>query len=490
MAFVDVGVAAAAAFGAEGIGTVAAGAIGSGLVGMGTGALMAGIQGKNVLNGALMGGALGAVGGGIGGSFMGGAGDVTGQIGTDIASMNAAGASSDQIAQTLMDNYGMTAAQAQAAMGQVANGTGTAAGIGTLANDAAVQGAGGAAAGAAGSAPVGASQAAVQGAKQAMTTPSSSLIPGVSNTNLLRYGLPAAAVLYGAANTGNNPGITKQSYVGQSQPVPGIMSASLSPNYKGYFQAKEGGIAKLAVGGTGEAGMTPSVTQSMYNPADVNQAQSSSLSPQTQALLNQYGINPTQAQPVLTALQSQGIGTKTAAKGGVMRYDFGGFINDVLPNPGDQIDAIQNNPVQAAIGANTPAETAIWNEITGSNYKPLTNMYGKAVTAADGGIMGYSHGGKSEYHLGSYSDGGRLLKGPGDGMSDEIPATIAHKQPARLAEGEFVVPADVVSHLGNGSTDAGAKHLYKMMDNVRKARTGHTKQGKQIKADKFLPKAK
>lgn len=91
-------------------------------------------------------------------------------------------------------------------------------------------------------------------------------------------------------------------------------------------------------------------------------------------------------------------------------------------------------------------------------------------------------------HLGGYSDGGRLLKGPGDGMSDNIPATIANKQPARLADGEFVIPADVVSHLGNGSTDAGAKQLYAMMDRIRKARTGNKKQGKQINPSKFLPK--
>lgn len=89
--------------------------------------------------------------------------------------------------------------------------------------------------------------------------------------------------------------------------------------------------------------------------------------------------------------------------------------------------------------------------------------------------------------LGSYSDGGRMLKGPGDGMSDDIPAQIGKHQPARLADGEFVVPADVVSHLGNGSTDAGAKRLYGMMDKVRQARTGNKKQGKQIKAEKYLP---
>jgi len=91
--------------------------------------------------------------------------------------------------------------------------------------------------------------------------------------------------------------------------------------------------------------------------------------------------------------------------------------------------------------------------------------------------------------LGGYSDyarGGRMLKGPGDGMSDDIPATIADRQPARLANEEFVIPADVVSHLGNGSSEAGAKQLYKMMDRVRQARTGKKKQGKQINPEKYL----
>lgn len=116
-------------------------------------------------------------------------------------------------------------------------------------------------------------------------------------------------------------------------------------------------------------------------------------------------------------------------------------------------------------------------------YNP-GNDYGGGGAA--GGLprdFAYANGG----HLGGYSDGGRMLKGPGDGMSDNIPASIGGRQPARLADGEFVVPADVVSHLGNGSTDAGAKRLYSMMDNVRKARTGHKKQGKQIKANKYLP---
>ena len=91
---------------------------------------------------------------------------------------------------------------------------------------------------------------------------------------------------------------------------------------------------------------------------------------------------------------------------------------------------------------------------------------------------------------GTYAAGGKLLKGPGDGMSDSIPAVIhgGHRpQKAALAQGEFVIPADVVSHLGNGSTDAGAKRLYSMMDKVRHARTGNHKQGKQINPERFLP---
>ena len=89
--------------------------------------------------------------------------------------------------------------------------------------------------------------------------------------------------------------------------------------------------------------------------------------------------------------------------------------------------------------------------------------------------------------LGSYSDGGQTLQGPGDGMSDSIPASIGGAQPARLADGEFVVPADVVSGIGNGSTDAGARQLYSMMDKVREARTGRTRQAPEINPRRMMP---
>jgi hypothetical protein len=115
--------------------------------------------------------------------------------------------------------------------------------------------------------------------------------------------------------------------------------------------------------------------------------------------------------------------------------------------------------------------------VTGEDVMPSERQEEKM--AAGGGVSS----------LGGYAAGGnpRLLKGPGDGMSDNIPAMIGAKQPARLADGEFVVPADVVSHLGNGSTDAGAKQLYKMMDRIRQKRTGKKKQAPQVNPARAMP---
>ena len=133
-----------------------------------------------------------------------------------------------------------------------------------------------------------------------------------------------------------------------------------------------------------------------------------------------------------------------------------------------------------------------------STYRPAILAGGGIASLASGGydrVVGdepmnpayMARGGISD--LGGYSDyarGGRMLKGPGDGMSDSIPASIAGRRPARLANEEFVVPADVVSHLGNGSSDAGAKQLYAMMDRVRKARTGRKSQGREINPRKYM----
>jgi len=115
--------------------------------------------------------------------------------------------------------------------------------------------------------------------------------------------------------------------------------------------------------------------------------------------------------------------------------------------------------------------------------------YGGSYGFNRGGMAGYAKGGLST--LGSYSDGGRLLRGPGDGVSDSIPATIGKKrQPARLADGEFVVPARIVSELGNGSTEAGARKLYAMLDRIqanRKKSIGKGKVAANSRSDKQLP---
>jgi hypothetical protein len=110
---------------------------------------------------------------------------------------------------------------------------------------------------------------------------------------------------------------------------------------------------------------------------------------------------------------------------------------------------------------------------------PYVNPDLQSAGAAEGGLMGYARGGKAMPP--------RYLRGETDGMQDKIPSNIDGVQPAKLSHGEFVIPADVVSHLGNGNSDAGAKVLYKMMDRVRQARTGNKKQGRQINPEKFTP---
>jgi hypothetical protein len=144
--------------------------------------------------------------------------------------------------------------------------------------------------------------------------------------------------------------------------------------------------------------------------------------------------------------------------------------------------------VPAAEKYNGPLNKMRYDPNTYQYNAPVNRQYTPNYSGYAG--AGYAEGGITDIDQNqNYAKGGiaGLLKGRGDGMSDSIHATIADKQPARLADGEFVVPADVVSHLGNGSTDAGAKHLYKMMDKVRHARTGSKKQGKQIAAGGYLP---
>ena len=211
------------------------------------------------------------------------------------------------------------------------------------------------------------------------------------------------------------------------------LNRNLSANYRPIRMA-DGGIASLNVGpgSVASGGVAPSTL--LQAPQDQSLTMAD-----LQGLASQYGYEL----------------PRTMADGGIAGLDH---------NPNFPMAQQQNSryavPSQMPVGA---------TDIRMGSMQP-TPM---------------ARGGSAD--LGGYSDGGRMLKGPGDGMSDSIPASIGGKQPARLADGEFVVPADVVSHLGNGSTDAGAKQLYSMMDKVRKARTGTKKQGKQINPTKYVP---
>jgi hypothetical protein len=189
-------------------------------------------------------------------------------------------------------------------------------------------------------------------------------------------------------------------------------------------------------------------------------------------------------QPTFTALtpyEAPGPEYRKAAEGGVMSLAMGGPVETM---------AAQN-----AVGANTGYPMAGINTAMYSNpmiQRPeATNVIAPSADAGVGAYTGeqkFAMGGIS--HLGDYSDGGRLLKGPGDGVSDSIPASIGNRQPARLADGEFVIPARIVSEIGNGSTEAGARKLYAMMDRVQKARrktVGKNQVARNTKAEKLLP---
>ena len=171
---------------------------------------------------------------------------------------------------------------------------------------------------------------------------------------------------------------------------------------------------------------------------------------------------------------------KTSASGQNIYQPMVGLPLFFNPNP------FQFNPTEAAkrygpTQAEIAAGQAGYSEGLGRLYQSLGTQPAIEMKAA-GGPVGYAEGG----------DVARYLRGPGDGMSDDIHAFIeggmaSENQPARLARNEFVIPADVVSDLGNGSSDAGADALYEMMERVRKARHGTEEQPPAINPKKVMP---
>jgi hypothetical protein len=259
-----------------------------------------------------------------------------------------------------------------------------------------------------------------------------------------------------------------------------------NPSYTALppYQAANGGIIALAGGGmpveqmSNNAAMGANTMYPMANTATSSFATPYQAPQSTNMLANMVAPSGGGAVNAMSGEPSMQ-GTRMAMGGQVPSYGFGGFLGDAVSDIGSNLGHMFKgsggdfgNVGPMLEGAQAPA---------GTKYDPQTKQYVPInQQMAMGGIA----------NLGGYSDGGRLLRGPGDGVSDSIPAQIGNKQPARLADGEFVVPARIVSELGNGSTEAGAKQLYKMLDRVQKARgktTGKDKVAKNTNAAKLLP---
>ena len=488
MAFVDAAIAVGSAVGLEGTAAaIGGGALMAGGAGALAGGLYNGLTGRSVLNGALIGGAIGGIGGATAGYGMApgfaATADAT-AVGMGYSSAAEAIAANPANATLLGFPEGTTAAQV-ASMGGPSSasagfmGTGGAPGVagGVPAAPTTVAGA-----------PYDPMQASQEGYVLNPETPkapglntasnlkTSGLFSGIGNfvkehPYMTAAGVGGIGYLLGG---GGGRNFLKPNYLPAYTPPTAAsygLGRTLAPNYRPTFAAAKGGIAKLAEGGLLQGG-----------PAQVN-FMGNDMYPQSQ-IHRSYYATPTQ-MPTSAQQTAASYEPKTNPLTGELTANMaiGGLT--AAGETGLQAIPQSMNPMyiqQLANEYSTTPQLAQQGAKTLQNIGMLNDGTHGIAAAAKGGVMG------GKYNLGSYSDGGRLLKGPGDGMSDNIPASIADKQPARLADGEFVVPADVVSHLGNGSTDAGAKHLYKMMDNVRKARTGRKSQGKQIKADKYLPK--
>ena len=189
-------------------------------------------------------------------------------------------------------------------------------------------------------------------------------------------------------------------------------------------------------------------------------------------------------------LGGSGGGGFAGYQGSIPTYTASRTMNTIpttmtVPTEGGGTKVVPRRPGSGGVTYFSPMVYTPQSTVTGGggNDTVKGGAGNDTVTGAGGGIMSLRNG-----YLGSYSDGGQLLRGPGDGVSDDIPATIADKQPARLADGEFVIPARIVSELGNGSTEAGARKLYAMMDRIKKARRSAKDIAADTKTDRYLPR--
>jgi hypothetical protein len=408
---------------------------------------IAALQGKDVLKGALMGGA----GGALGGAFMPGvAGAVGGEaVGTAASTAGSSGA-------------GFLGGSTDILAGAAGSGGGS---LGAVAPGVVTPGLGAAGSGGIG-AFLGANKYALAGGALGGMMAPGPKPPSPEQGNI--YDMTFSQErnpLFG------QPG--QSAFLNQ-----GYQTNSITPveDYKPTMTAANGGIIALAEGG--EPGIE---TQRYSRPMRaVDPAVAAYNAKLMERANQQYNVN---LQPAPNQVP--------------------GSVGYIAPPPpkapaastDDSISGLTFNPVtqqyEGEFSAPGTKKKKSINELDDEMQQPYYNhAAGDGGGSANGGriTQRYNQGGIST--LGSYSDGGQLLKGPGDGVSDDIPARIGARQPARLADGEFVVPARVVSELGNGSTDAGAKQLYAMMDRVQKNRKKTVGKGKvavDSKSRKLLP---
>jgi hypothetical protein len=412
---------------------------------------IAALQGKDVLKGALMGGAGGALGGVLmpaAGGLMGGtegalAGAATSTPATTATAVNAFEAALPGAAEGVIGAGGQAGIGAMAPMGTIQAGT---SGLGSLTGMPAVTSVGGA-------------------------VPGSGMFSGGIGNFLTqnKYAL-AGGALGGMMAPGEKPPSPEQGNIREFDFNPGevnpLFGKRAGENYytadRGFtegavtpvedYDKANGGIIALAEGGA------PGIEMQRYaRPVRTVDPAVAAYNAQIMERANQqYNVN-------LRPSPNQ----------------VPGSVGYVAPVP-----RAKKEPTEYTDLINTKKDDDI-DEVPQIDYF----NHSAVSEAANGGLMSsYSGGGLSS--LGNYSDGGQLLRGPGDGVSDSIPARIGSRQPARLADGEFVVPARIVSELGNGSTDAGAKRLYGMMDRVQKNRKKSIGKGKvavDSKAHRMLP---
>jgi hypothetical protein len=305
----------------------------------------------------------------------------------------------------------------------------------------------------------------------------------------------AARGIYGYAGGGPVEAMSSANAVGANTGYP--MADINKPVYASPFQTP---VSNNVVHGTSDTGVNP-MTGEMLSFAHGGMMASGGITGQGDLQLN---------IPLDLGDGSRGNSYGGGNNGGGT-YPFqsaGGFTgNNNAPQVLQQAQRMQPYQASPTRGLGAPqgnflpsveAEPQGLNNSTMSDTFKGTGAFGGNPQQALSQLMGLLGGQKmasgglsdAHYNLGSYSDGGRLLRGPGDGVSDSIPAVIGKKQPARLADGEFVVPARIVSELGNGSTEAGARKLYAMMDRIQKARgktVGKGKVAKNSRSEKYLP---